>query len=318
MRAGRKVLLMAAAATLLGAPGGRSAGADRLQAALEQAARVPGRQLWAADADTGNLLASAPRGSPALGPRPPGSLLKVFLYLLAADRLPGCLSALASCGSSPAAVRALDACWDRRGHGNVGFREGLAYSCQRFASMLAARVEPEAARAFFRGLGLQVEPGARAGGKAVQEGARRRAAELTGHDGTIRAEPLALLAALVACVNGGYLYRLDGAKPVLVRHYLWRPEAVRAVREGLELAALAGTARVAGLKGCLAKTGTAPTLLPDGRVDPASTQGWAFACLAEGRPRVAILVHLDRGIGAQAAAVAGKALAIWRAAGDAK
>ncbi|MBI4868786.1 MAG: hypothetical protein HY816_17755 [Candidatus Wallbacteria bacterium] len=261
-----------------------------------------GEAAWVVELDSGRLLA-VEGAAGADRPGPPGSLLKVFLFLHAADRSELAKGALAVCGASSARKPALDACWYHPGHGTVGFAAGLALSCQQFANGLADRVDPEELRSLWRQLGLQIGAGR---GPPARSKAWR--AQATGHDSSIRSKPLELLAALAACVNGGYLFRMDRSAPVLVRRLRWRPDAVEAVLAGLGRTAIEGTARGAGLAGCLAKTGTAPALDPYGRVDLRRTQGWAFACTTSGGRRIAVLACAEPGTGADAAVLAGRVL----------
>ncbi|MBI2943749.1 MAG: hypothetical protein HYY25_06075 [Candidatus Wallbacteria bacterium] len=270
---------------------------------------VAAEAAWVVELDSGRLLA-VEGTTGADQPGPPGSLLKVFLFLHAADRSAVAQGALAVCGASSARRPALDACWYHPGHGTVNFAAGLALSCQQFANGLADRIDPEELRSLWRELGLSLEAG-----RGPPARSRAWRAQATGHDSSIRSEPISLLAALAACVNGGYLFRIDRMAPVLVRRLRWRSDAVEAVLAGLARTAIEGTARGAGLSGCLVKTGTAPALERDGRANPSRTQGWAFASTTGGGRRIAVLARAEPGTGTDAALLAGRVLRRHRGIG---
>lgn len=303
-----KLHLTLALALLAAAPAAlRAAGGLALQAACErELARLPAEAV-AADLGTGALLAEVRPTGWQERELPGGSLVKVFLYLLAGGARPAALAEVAGCPASGPLESSADTCWFKPGHGVLGFGRGLAHSCQRFSSLLARGLDPGPFRERLRLCGLGV-------GGGTPAGRREKELELTGHSTSIRATPRRWLAALGCCVNGGCLFELAPGRGRLLRRVTWDARVSRAVLEGLRLTAAEGTARSARLRGALAKTGTAPILAADGRVEPNRTQGWAFVVVApDSRAPVGLLVHLAPGTGSEAAGLAGRIVRRWRA-----
>ncbi len=163
-------------------------------------------------------------------------------------------------------------CWLKRGHGTLGLREAIAFSCNSYFHQLVERAGP----------GFQ---------PAMASFALHAADDQDTERSMNAASPLALARAY-----------LD-----LTRHA--REPAVRPVLEGLALSAQKGTAKAVGneLPGMatLAKTGTAACT----HKKKAPGDGFALVMFPAEHPRAVLLVRLHGRPGYMAAEVAGRMIA---------
>jgi len=194
-------------------------------------------------------------------PAPAGSLIKPFTAMAYA----------AGHGFVyPQFVCTPGACWLPAGHGRLGIREAVAYSCNAYFVKLASEIRAEDLAAMLRRFGLDPLPQT-AGPDAF-----------IGLGDTWRVKPLDLLRAYGELAS-------RAAEP-----------GVAELLEGMALSAKAGTGKVAG-DGWLMKTGTAPCA----HVHRAPGDGYALGMYPARHPRRAVLVRLHGGTGAEAAAFAG-------------
>jgi cell division protein FtsI/penicillin-binding protein 2 len=169
-------------------------------------------------------------------------------------------------------------CWLPRGHGTLGIREAIAYSCNSYFHQLYLHAEPGFATGSLRQLGLEAFP--------------------DGHSG--RASPRALIEA----------YSELARQP--------RDKMTSAVLDGMELSARMGTGKAAGVamagEVVLAKTGTAPCT----HSPKAPGDGFAVVMVPADHPRMSLLVRVHGKPGSFAAGVAGQMLAAVEANGSAQ
>jgi cell division protein FtsI/penicillin-binding protein 2 len=163
-------------------------------------------------------------------------------------------------------------CWLRRGHGTLGIREAIAFSCNSYFHQLVAQ---------------------------VGQGFRPAMESFALHETDNQEKDLSFTTASPLALARAYLE--------LTRHAL-EPQ-VRPVLQGLALSAKEGTAKTvdAELPGmtALAKTGTAPCT----HRKKAPGDGFALVMFPAERPRTVLLVRLHGRPGYMAAAVAGRMIA---------
>ncbi len=207
-------------------------------------------------------------------PAPVGSLIKPFTALA---------YAAGHAYKYPDFVCTPGVCWLPAGHGRLGIREAVAYSCNAYFANLAAEVRAEDLAAVLRRFGLDPLPST-AGPDA-----------LIGRGDTWRVKPLDLLRAY-----GELAAR--AAEP-----------GVAELLEGMALSAKTGTGKAAGEsgggirldgagEGWLVKTGTAPCI----HAHRMSGDGYALGMYPARHPQRAVLVRLHGGTGAEAAAFVGR------------
>jgi cell division protein FtsI/penicillin-binding protein 2 len=158
-------------------------------------------------------------------------------------------------------------CWLPAGHGQVGIREAVAYSCNSYFARLASDVRSEDLAAVMRRFGLDPLPPAATSDAFI------------GMGDTWRVKPLNLLRAYGELAS-------RGAEP-----------GVTELLEGMALSGRSGTGKAVG-SGWLAKTGTAPCV----HEHRAAGDGYALGMYPARNPRRAVLVRLHGGTGAEAAA----------------
>jgi len=158
-------------------------------------------------------------------------------------------------------------CWLPAGHGHIGIREAVAYSCNAYFSHLASEIRTEDLTVVLRRFGLGSFPPA-AGPDAF-----------FGLGDTWRVKPLDLLRAYGELAS-------RGTEP-----------GVTELLEGMALSARLGTGKAAG-DGWLVKTGTAPCV----HAHHATGDGYALGMYPARHPQRAVLVRLHGGTGAEAAA----------------
>jgi cell division protein FtsI/penicillin-binding protein 2 len=169
-------------------------------------------------------------------------------------------------------------CWLPRGHGSLGIREAIAYSCNSYFHQLYIHGAPGVAAGSLTQIGLQVSP--------------------DGHSGN--ASPRALVDA----------YSELARQP--------RDKVTSAVLDGMELSARIGTGKAAGIamphEVVLAKTGTAPCT----HSPKAPGDGFAVVMVPADYPRLTLLVRVHGKPGAFAAGIAGRMLAALESSGSAQ
>jgi cell division protein FtsI/penicillin-binding protein 2 len=174
-------------------------------------------------------------------------------------------------------------CWLRRGHGTLGIRDAIAFSCNSYFHQLVAGAAPGFAKPTIESFGLT---------------AQAWSADKHGLGG--KAAPLALVHAYLE----------------LAKHS--QEEAVVPVLKGMELSAQKGTAAAAGIElrslPALAKTGTAPCT----HRKKAPGDGFALVMAPADHPRVVLLVRVHGKPGSVAAGVAGRMVAAIESEGPAR
>jgi len=166
-----------------------------------------------------------------------------------------------------------EACWAPRGHGRIGLEEAIAFSCNSWFRQLAAGLEAGQTETVLERFGLR---------------------------------PPVLFSAVSTLAGYGDSWRFSveamaGAYCELMERRM-EPTVSRIVR-GMRMAAARGTAAGLGIA-ALAKTGTAPCLHRPG----AAADGYVVAVLDRTAPPVVLLVQVHGATGAEAAAIAGRAL----------
>jgi cell division protein FtsI/penicillin-binding protein 2 len=165
-------------------------------------------------------------------------------------------------------------CWLQRGHGTLGIRDAIAFSCNSYFHQLAASASPGFATPTLESFGLN-----------------SRAWEQDKHSLGGKAAPLALVHAYLE----------------LAKHS--QEETVAPVLRGMELSASKGTAAAVGVElprlPALAKTGTAPCT----HRKKAPGDGFALVMAPADHPRVVLLVRVHGKPGSLAAGVAGRMIA---------
>ena len=174
-------------------------------------------------------------------------------------------------------------CWLQRGHGTLGIRDAIAFSCNSYFHQLVASAEPDFATPTLESFGLN---------------SRAWTQDKQGPGG--KAAPLALVHAYLE----------------LAKHS--HEEAVVPVLKGMELSAQKGTAATVHLElprlPALAKTGTAPCT----HRKKAPGDGFALVMAPADHPRVVLLVRVHGKPGSFAAGVAGRMIAVIESAGPAR
>ncbi len=198
-------------------------------------------------------------------PVPIGSLIKPFLAL-AYGRTHDSYPEYTCVGKKT--------CWLDRGHGKLGIREAIGFSCNSYFHQLAAATEPGFAQATLRSFGL-TDP-------SLDKPQFLRESQ---------ASPMALARAYLRLA-------LDRQEP-----------AEFAVLEGMAISARRGTAKAVGAElpwlSAFAKTGTAQCTHPK----KAPGDGFAVVIAPADGPNLVLLVRLHGRPGSMAAAIAGKMVA---------
>lgn len=233
-------------------------------AAAQLQARFPDPNLsYLALDNSGSVLAE--RWPDADSPVPIGSLIKPFLALAYArthDYFPEYFCA------------GKKTCWLYRGHGKLGLRHAIGFSCNSYFHQLISDAEPDFARATLNDYHLTAD----------SREPQRLLAES-------QATPMALALA--------YLHlALDRREP-----------ATQLVLQGMALSAQHGTAKAVAAElpslPALAKTGTAPCI----HTPKAPGDGFAVILAPRDHPRLVMLVRLHGRPGSMAAATAAKMVA---------
>jgi hypothetical protein len=231
--------------------------------------RKPNVSFLLLDANSGAVLA-AHWEDPAK-PIPVGSLVKPFTALAYGEQYGFAFPAYECRGTA-------SGCWRPRGHGRLGLESAIAYSCNAYFAMLAARLgvhELSLVTAQF-----DIEPPADNASPAA----------FAGIGGEWKISPL----------------RLARAYLELARRR--EQPGIRDIVEGMALSARSGTGAAVdrSLAGAsaLVKTGTAPCT----HAKRAPGDGFALAMWPADAPRILLLVRIHRAPGAEAAATAGEML----------
>ncbi len=226
---------------------------------LVVAPRVPKIEVTEIDLQSGAIVKEGWRT-----PAPVGSLIKPFTAMAYAARHDY---------RYPQLECAPGTCWLPAGHGRVGIREAVAYSCNSYFLQLARGVGVDDLNAVLRRFSLPV----------MLETADHGAFIGLGDDW--RVKPQELLRAYGEIAS-------RAAEP-----------GVAELLEGMALSAKAGTGKAAGRGGesensWLVKTGTAPCV----HADHMPGDGYALGLYPASHPRRAILVRAHGATGAEAAA----------------
>ena len=182
-------------------------------------------------------------------------------------------------------------CWLRRGHGTLGMRDAIAFSCNSYFHQLVAGAAPGFATSTLESLGLNARAWAQdsAHGNSEIEG---EGEDEDRHGAGGRAAPMALVHAYFELTKRS------------------RERAVAVVFQGMALSARQGTAAAVGVDlphlPALAKTGTAPCT----HRKKAPGDGFALVMAPADHPRVVLLVRVHGRPGAVAADVAAQMVAV--------
>jgi cell division protein FtsI/penicillin-binding protein 2 len=191
-------------------------------------------------------------------PAPAGSLIKPFTALAYA----------ATHGYEyPEVLCDGRSCWQPRGHGRIGIREAVAYSCNTYFAKLVESMVPADLSVVLRRFGL----------RSMSDEASSRA--LFGIGDEWRESPEDLLRAYAELAA-------RATEP-----------GVAEVLAGMDISARRGTGKAAGA-GMLVKTGTSPC----GHGRNAAADGYALALYPVRHPEHAMLVRVHGATGAAAAA----------------
>lgn len=164
-------------------------------------------------------------------------------------------------------------CWLPRGHGRIGIKEAVAYSCNSYFESIAAEVRPDEVGVLLERFGIS---GLRY--DVPQE-------TLTGRGQAWRITPQQMAGAYLE------LFARSGEP------------GVAELLEGMRLSGMEGTGRALGLP-ALVKTGTGPCF--HGAHAPGD--GYVMVLYPAAHPRVALLLEAHGVPGSQAALAAGKRL----------
>ncbi len=202
---------------------------------------------------------------------PPGSLVKPFVAVAYAAQHENKFPHVHCAGAS-------GLCWLPRGHGELGFEDALAQSCNAYFLALAAGLDGERAQDTFRSFGL------------TGPGRNFDARTAIGLGSDWRESPLALAHAYLALLNSP-----DSTARALVLG-------------GMRRAAARGTGAsvdtTLGQDAALAKTGTAPCTHPT----RAQADGFAVVLVPAAEPRYLLLVRMHGATGGQTASEAASML----------
>ena len=191
-------------------------------------------------------------------PAPPGSLIKPFTALAYAATHDYQYPQVSCDGH---------ACWQPRGHGRIGIREAIAYSCNAYFAKLARDIAPADLSAVLARFGLHAMP------------ERASSNAMFGLGDEWRVAPQDLLRA----------YGELAARST--------EPGVADLLAGMEMSVRIGTGKAASAD-MLVKTGTAPCI----HARHATSDGYALALYPARRPDHAMLVRVHGATGAGAAA----------------
>jgi len=303
-------------------PAEASAGGDTVDAILQRAASdaLGGREgaVIVMDPQTGRLRA-------VVNPRlafeqafPPGSAIKPFTALAALragliDRESRVL-----CRERYTRGDFEIACSHPKSQAPFDLARALAYSCNYYFAHLGERLSEGPFDAALDSFGFGARTGVNARGEAAGSLPRGewRVSDALGESHHLLVTPVQLLTAYAALVNGGHLYRPRQAAPQgFIAQEVTRlrvaPSHRAALIEGMRGAVKYGTAASAELYrlpfDLFGKTGTSTSS------NGFRSQGWFIGFVADGGPqegappdrvRLAVIVFLKRGHGAQSAEVA--------------
>lgn len=278
------------------------------------------RQQWAAL--TGPKHPQSNRATAGL--YQPGSVFKVVTALAALEAGSADTSSRFYCPGLMRVSGHVFHCWQRRGHGAVGFMEGFAQSCNVMFMTLGRRLGPERMAAIAKRLGLGESPGLdlpeeRAGLIGDPEWRRRRGrrrwsigdtCQMAIGQGDLLITPLQAARMMAAIANGGRLVtpRLRKNDAVVSRPIGLRSDSVDLVRQGLRAVVERGTGRAARDRdlAIAGKTGTAEN--PHGR-----PHAWFVGYAPADSPRLVVAVLIEQG-GYGGAVAAPVAKAVFRQA----
>ena len=257
------------------------------------------------DAQSGRVLASINSGVSLEQTLPPGSTVKPFVALAAlrAGLIKG--GSRMRCGSPYERNGYRASCVHPPNLPAFDLREGLAHSCNFYLGKLGERMTAQQFRAGLSAFGLAEH----------LPGRDWRPQYAIGDSHDIRVRPAQLVAAYAALANGGRLFNI-GATSRLRSNIALTGEQRQILLDGMRGAVVYGTAHNSGLKSLpcyiFGKTGT----MLNGT---GGTQGWFVGLASEGpeQPapadvKLAVLVYLKDGKGADGAALAEPIFAAWQ------
>ena len=248
---------------------------------------------------------------------PPGSAIKPFTALAALRAGLLDLETRRQCQTKYARGDFEIICSHPRSNAPFNLTQALAYSCNDYFAHVGERLSEGTFNATLGGFGFGERTGVRANEAAgtLSRGEWRVQTAL-GDDDKLQVTPIQLLAAYIALVNGGHLYRPQQTKdaafvPSENARLNIAPAHRKALLEGMRGAVKYGTAGNTGLGKLpffvFGKTGTSTAS------NGFRTQGWFVGFAAESRPvgvpapeqvKLGVLVFLKRAHGSQAAEIA--------------
>jgi len=228
-----------------------------------------------------------------------GSLIKPFIAL-AANRPEFLINQRVLCPRSSIEIDIGERCWLAKGHGNVGIKEGIAYSCNVYFRHLVRNVPK---RAIFDVL-LKYDLIAKNKEKEFESFNEE---EIIGGSNKIKIRPGKIFGAFNAAFNNGVfgMYKFKNGKVDFVAGSKVSPlENAGIILEGMRMAATEGTFSKAAAPypqmRIIGKTGTVKT-----EVKPTRLRGFFIGLVPESKPALGVLAISDRGSGGEFAAPGG-------------
>jgi len=274
------------------------------------------------DPATGQVLAAWDLQSAVSDAYPPGSAAKIVEAAAALEEGVLAPGDRIACRGVPPLLGASYRCAHPPAREGFTLRPALANSCNYFFAAVSLRLSAEALLHWYSvfgfGTAVTLDGNPTAPGRLSRaSGARSKALEAVGSEGVL-ATPAQLLEAYCLIANRGGAPRLwTDASPrssAPERQIKLRPTTYGAILGGLVDCVRSGTCQAAAVPGVevAGKTGTATALDGSG-----ATHAWFAGFAPAERPRIALVIFLDRGTGARnAAPLAGRLLRHFFAGGQ--
>jgi len=276
-----------------------------LQAAAERAVGKESACVIAIHPATGRILALVNEEMACRKAYPPGSILKLLTAFAGLDEGIVTPETTVECRNFHKSGTETLICSLPGGHGKVSLEDAIAHSCNVYFYTLGERLGPERLLKHFRSFGL----GKRFGGYPHNQapgsmpvglnGEAEVAKAAIGQARDLRVTPLQMAVITAAIANGGTEYAPSRGKPSVLRRIHARPGTFEALRKGMRMAVVNGTAkeaRVPGLSVC-GKTGS-----PETDANPEFRHAWFVGFAPYDRPEIVVVVFAEWGHGGETAA----------------